>query len=290
MLNNYWVRKSVMLLLILVTLVSVSFSVGASTYIYNLEWEDNVLIEKPLDVMTRKKDKIVSVTFLDTLDDAPQNPWHLGPRGAKDSVQGWIEWKSGKGYAYIAAEGGINGKDACDELFMECESLQEIHFNGAFHTDKAESMVNMFYMCYDLEEVDLENLNTSNVESMYQMFRNCSSLEKVNLSKMDTSRVETMYCMFSTCSSLEELDLRSFDTSNVTNMAYMFSACSALESVDVSSFDTSKVTTMAGMFRWCSKLKVYNFDNWDVSQVENYSGFMNSGMKINGKKWENFFK
>ncbi len=290
MLHNRWVRKSMMLVLVLATLVCAVLPVAASSYSEKAEWKGNLLKEKPLDTMVQKKENIVSVTFLDTLEDAPKYTWHLGQFGAGDRVQGWVEWKNAQGYAYIAAEGGINGKDACEELFMECESLKEIHFNGAFHTEETESMDNMFYMCYDLEEVDLENLDTSNVTSMRQMFRNCSSLEELDLRKMDTSRVEDMWCMFSTCTSLEELDLRSFDTANVTNMGYMFSACSNLKRVDVSGFDTSEVTTMPGMFRWCYELEEYDFDGWDVSEVKDYSGFMNDGMKINGRDWEKFFR
>lgn len=254
------------------------------------DWKENLLEENPLDIMTEHREKIVCVVFLDTLEDAPEKPWNLGQSEVSEQVQGWIQWEDGWGYAYIAAEGGINGRDACDGLFAECDSLHEVRFNGAFHTDETKSMANMFYKCYTLEEVDLETLNTSNVITMYQMFRECGSLERLDLSRLDTANVETMYGMFSTCPSLKTLDLRSFDTSKVTNMGYMFSACSKLEKVDVSSFDTSRVYNMEGMFRWCNELKEYDFSSWDVSGVEKYSGFMNSGMQIGGQKWENFFQ
>lgn len=307
--NNRWIRKSMVLVLALVMLISAAISAGATTVseengtgltagIASEDasraeeplWKENVMRAKPLDIMTEHKELIVSVTFLDTLEDAPRRTWHLGRRGVRDSVRGWIEWEDGLGYAYIAAEGGVNGKDSCAELFMECKALGAVRFNGAFHTEETKSMVNMFYKCYALREVDLETLSTSNVTSMYQMFRNCSSLEKLDLSKMDTSKVETMYCMFSTCRTLKELDLRSFDTSNVTNMGYMFSACSKLEKVDVSSFDTAKVINMEGMFRWCGELEEYDFSNWNVSGVQKYAGFLNAGMKINDQKWEKFFQ
>ena len=291
MLSNRWIRKMMTMVLVLVALMSAAIPVGAATEdAAEPEWKDNVLVDHPLDLMTGKKETIVTVTFLDTLENAPKWPWHLGPIGNRDGVQGWIEWKDGQGHAYIAAEGGINGKNACAELFKECEDLKEVYFNGAFHTEEAESMVEMFYKCYDLEKVDLQNLNTSNVKSMYQMFRECASLKTLDLSKMDTSKVESMYCMFSTCQKLEELDLSSFNTANVTNMGYMFSACTELKRVNVSSFDTSKVYNMEGMFRWCNKLEDYDFSGWDVSRVILCNGFLNDGMKINGRNWENFFK
>lgn len=306
--NNHCIRNCMVLMLVLVMLMSAAIPAGATTVSVQKDtgltkdaapeesvpdgepvWAENLLKVKPLDGMTKHKELIVSVTFLDTLEDMPRRAWHLGQVGARDKVRGWIKWDNGLGHAYIAAEGGVNGRDACAELFEECENLGKVHFNGAFHTDETESMVNMFYKCYALEKVDLETLNTSSVTSMYQMFRNCSSLETLDLSKMDTSKVETMYCMFSTCRSLKELDLRSFNTARVTNMGYMFSACSKLEKVDVSSFDTAEVYNMEGMFRWCGELEEYDFANWDVSGVEKYSGFMNAGMKINGQQWENFF-
>jgi surface protein len=276
-----------MTVLALVMLVSVAIPAAAFT---EDDWKDNVLIENPLDLITSKKETIVTVTFLDTLENAPKWPWHLGANGNRKSVQGWIEWKYGQGHVYIAAEGGINGKNACVELFKDCGDLKEVNFNGAFHTEEAESMTDMFYKCYELETVDLQNLNTSNVKSMYQMFRECASLKTLDLSKMDTSKVESMYCMFSTCQKLEELDLSSFNTANVTNMGYMFSACTELKRVNVTSFDTSRVYYMEGMFRWCNKLEDYDFSGWDVSRVTHCNGFLNDGMKINGQKWENFFK
>ena len=300
MLYKRWARKGMLLILALAMLMSTAILAGATTVTGGVAsedttqeepaWKENVLARNPLNVMIKHRDEIASVTFLDTLEDAPRWTWHLGPRGAKDKVQGWIKWEEGLGHVYIAAEGGVNGKKVCAELFKECTTLTKVHFNGAFHTDDATSMVNMFYKCYNLKEVDLETLNTSNVTSMFQMFRNCASLETLDLSKMDTSKVETMYCMFSTCRKLKELDLSSFNTAKVTNMGYMFSACSALEKVDVSSFDTSKVSNMEGMFRWCGALEEYDFSGWNVSGVKKYAGFLNSGMQINGQQWETFFE
>lgn len=287
MLRNRWGRKMMMTVLALVMLVSVAIPAAAST---EDTWKENVLVEKPLDAMITDKASIDTVTFLDTLENAPKWTWYLGEAGNRKGVQGWIEWEDGQGHVYIAAEGGINGKDACVELFKDCGDLKEVNFNGAFHTEEAESMTDMFYKCYELEKVDLQNLNTSNVKSMYQMFRECASLKTLDLSKMDTSKVESMYCMFSTCQKLEELDLSSFNTANVTNMGYMFSACTELKQVNVRSFDTSKVYNMEGMFRWCNKLEDYDFSGWDVSRVTHCNGFLNDGMKINGRNWENFFK
>lgn len=253
------------------------------------QWRDNVLIHDPLALMTKAKDKIACVTFLDSLEDVPARPWHLG-KGSTRRVQGWVEWEGGYGYAYIAAEGGINGRYACEDLFEGCTSLVEVNFNGAFHTDEATSMANMFYGCESLYDLDVSQLNTANVTDMSQMFRDCKDLTELDVSNFDTSNVKSMYCMFSTCICLEELDLSNFDTSRVTNMGYMFSACLDLEYADVAGFDTSGVTNMEGMFRWCNSLGELDFSGWNVSRVRKYSGFMNSGMTVDGRSWERLFR
>ena len=276
---------SAMLALVLVVGVMAVPAAAAGTD----SWKSNLLTTDPLGVFGFKKELIGSVTFLDSLESAPRNAWNLG-KGASARVKGWVTWQDGLANIYIAAKGGVNGEKCTEALFEDCTALEEISFGGAFHTETAESMKNMFHNCENLLYVDTENLDTSSVTTMYQMFRNCYALEELDLGSFDTSNVTNMYCMFSTCYSLKELDLSKFNTSKVTNMAFMFSACRALEKVNVSRFDTAKVTNMEGMFRWCDLLEEPDLGSWNVSRVENYSGFMNEGMTINGRPWREFFR
>ena len=227
------------------------------------EWRNNLLTADPLKVVCSRKGAIYSVTFLNSTQNAPDNAYSLG-KGSSARVLGWAEWNNGMADVYIAADGGINGELACANLFQGCGRLVEINFNGAFHTDEAESMQSMFRDCVRLEELDLSGWNTSNVKSMNAMFAGCSGLKK--------------------------LDLSPFDTSSVTNMASMFSGCTNLESVDVGHFDTSKVVNMEAMFRWCNALREVDVSKWNVSRVQKHAGFMNDGMTINGKPWKEFFR
>ena len=275
---------------ILAIVLSLGFlAVPAQAAGNNDSWKRNLLTTDPMGVFGIKKELIGSVTFLDSLDTAPCNAWNLG-KGASSRVKGWVTWDSGLSHITIAAKGGVNGELACEALFEDCTMLFEVCFNGAFHTETAKSMKNMFHNCESLEYVDVNTLDTSSVTNMCQMFRNCYALEELDISSFDTDKVTNMYCMFSTCYSLEELDLSNFDTDKVTNMSYMFSACRSLETVDVSSFDTSRVTNMEGMFRWCYALEEPDLSGWDVSRVRNHSGFMDEGMTINGRPWEEFFR
>ena len=300
----------VAMLLVLVTM----FPMTAMACESDPAWINNILTNDPLEVFGLDKDEIISVTFLDSLWGAPKRTWHIG-KGASKRVQAWVEWEGSYANIYIAAEGGVNAKNVCENMFNGYTELVEINFNGAFHTDYVTSMegmfqdctslksldlsgfntsnvttmCNMFYGCEALEDVDLSSFDTSSVKSMYQMFRDCKSLEELDVSSFDTSSVTTMYAMFSTCVSLRELDLSSFDTSRVSNMGYMFSACRNLEKVNTSSFNTSRVTNMEGMFRWCDVLRCLNLKGWNVNRVKNYANFMNEGVYIDGCPWEYFF-
>lgn len=243
-------------------LVPMVLPMGAMAAEKKEDWEKNVLRGGFLEKMVSKPEKVLTVTFLDTLDDAPEKVIYLG-RGKIKNVCGWNEWENGLVHVYVAAEGGINAKH-CFEMFRGCNNLEEINFNGAFHTDEATNMQGMFRNCYALKELDLSDFNTSNVTNMN--------------------------AMFSGCMAIEELDLSSFDTAKVTNMGGMFAGCPELVSVDVTSFDTSRVKNMETMFRWCENLEEYDFSGWDVSKVKNHNKFMDEGMKIDGRDWEKFFK
>ena len=140
-----------------------------------------------------------------------------------------------------------------------------------YDSSNVTDMSLMFSGCSSLESLDLDNLDTSNVIEMVRMFHDCSSLESLDLSGFDTSNVTNMGNMFDGCSSLESLDLSGFDTSNVTDMGAMFWGCSSLESLDMSGFDTSNVTNMSYMFHDCSSLESLDLSGFDTSNVTNMS-------------------
>ena len=232
--------------------------------------------------------RIESVTFLDTLKDAPATVWYMG-RWANSNVQAWFTWENRIGQVYIAAEGGINGKNAAKGLFEGMTNLKEINFNGAFHTEQAETMERMFYGCENLEKLDVSTLDTSNVTNMRDMFRGCKRLEELDVSSFDTSNVTMMATMFSGCTNLEKLDLNTFDTSSLKNIGYMFSGCTNLEEVKLNKWDTSKVDYMEATFMGCDSLKDVDLKGWNVDKVKFYSNFMNRNGLVNGKQWMAFF-
>ena len=228
-----------------------------------------------------------SVTFQDHLGGMPEHVYDLSANGS-GNVVGWVEWNGGYADIYIAADGGINGYNACRKLFTGCKSMTRVEFNGVFHTDGCVDMKWMFYGCNALQELDVSSFDTSEVTIMQAMFRGCYTLTELDVSNFKTSRVKNFAQMFTACFAIEYLDVSNFDTSRAENLSSMFSACSVLRYVDVSGFDTSKVTTMEQMFNYCYELEDLTLD-WDLSSLKNHSLFMCDGKTINGRPWREFF-
>ena len=196
------------------------------------------------------KSSVKTVTFLDTLENAPADAVDVSANGDSSVML----WSVPNGYSYdlyYGANGGINGRDACHRMFDGYYNLKTIDFGGNFHTDEAQDMFAMFRGCEDLTELDLSSFDTSNVQDMSAMFSTCTALTELNLSSIDTANVQNMSGMFIDCVALTKLDLSSFDTTNVKYMSYMFRGCEDLTELDLSSFDTANVQDMSDMFSYC---------------------------------------
>lgn len=174
--------------------------------------------------------KIKRITFLDTLDDAPEDTYDVS--AAEDnSVQAWFRKNEDYFDLYIAGKGGVTANEDCQELFESYWNVTEINFNDCFYTDNVTTMDSMFSCCFDLEELDLSCFNTENVENMRFMFSSMSALREVNLSSFDTRKVTTMTHMFWSCDVLETLDLSSFEVGAETKVNEMFEDCPKLKTI-----------------------------------------------------------
>ena len=64
-------------------------------------------------------------------------------------------------------------------------------------------MVNTFYNCISLKELDLSSFNTRQVFNMNYMFAKCSNLTKLNLESFSTQNCFQYYSTFEECDNLE---------------------------------------------------------------------------------------
>ncbi len=242
-----------------------------------------------------QRKEIASITFLDTLEDAPGGHWDVSKK-QNGSVVAWTEpaGTHEDGFSmyhlYLAAEGGMYAPKSCETLFLGYKNAEQIQFNDAFYTEYVTDMGYMFRGCRSLTTLDVTKFNTSAVTDMGYMFYGCSSLTTLDVTKFDTSAVTDMGYMFRGCSSLTTLDVTKFDTSAVTDMSCMFSGCSSLTTLDVTKFDTSAVTDMSWMFYGCKKLEAQNFDNWDFSGVRYYQFFITTSNVYPNGDWNELFE
>lgn len=213
--------------------------------------------------------QIKTLTFLDTLKDAPADAWDASYLENRQ-VLAWAVENGSLYDLYIAAEGGVVAPYDCSYLFEDFSKLERIYFNDAFHTSFVTDMTCMFEGCKKLKFMDLRGFDTSKVVSMGGMFSECGSLRSLDVSSFNTSRVTNMAGMFFSCSSLKELELYNFETSSVIDMGNMFYECRNLEALDLSSFDTRSVQEMCGMFEYSglSKLDISSFDTSNVISMD----------------------
>lgn len=256
-----------------------------------------------LEDLVAIRQRIVSFTFLDTLEGMPADAWDVS-NDESGTIMAWVNVADEAGTdqetmydLYIAADGKVKANPDCSGLFLNYGSLKTINFNGnfdtsdviymnymfegctyltsldlsSFNTSNVTNMCTMFDNCDNLTNLDLGSFDTSNVTNMSGMFQYCDSLVNLNLSSFNTSSVTDMRCMFNECKSLINLDLSSFDTSNVTDMDRMFYMCTSLTSLDLSGFDTSNVTDMSYMFYYCNSLTSLDLNGFDTSNVTDMS-------------------
>lgn len=197
-----------------------------------------------------RRNQIKSITFLDTLANAPGDAWDVSESG-DGKVLAWVTPNGNRYDLFIGADGGVAAGKSCEGLFSGYTKMEQIYNMHFLHTEGVQDMGYMFYGCAALTSLDLSSFDTANVQDMGYMFYNCASLTGLDLSSFDTANVEDMRKMFYNCNSLTSLDLSSFETSSVVWMHWMFNNCVSLTSLDLSSFDTSNVQSTVDMFGYC---------------------------------------
>ena len=242
--------------------------IGVASSYLSKSWSDNVLMTGTVILGSDiSKEQIRTITFLKTLKNMPDNAWDVSA-DQSGRVKAWVKTRDDGYYdLYIGGEGGVTANENSSSLFAWYTLVEQIQFNGNFHTENVTDMHGMFYLCKNLTSVDVRGFDTSNVTDMRNMFGECESLTSVNVRGFDTSNVTNMSCMFIGCESLTDVDVRRFDTANVTNMYGMFSGCESLASVDVSGFDVSNVWYMGNMFSGCSSLTSLDLGNFSSEQI-----------------------
>ena len=244
-----------------------------------------------------RKDSIVSIEFLDSLDTAPADALDVSQSGSGKVLMWTSPAPHGRNQVTIAAEGKVILPENSSYLFGGIEnedstrtysSLNAFWTNHAVDTSNVTNMGGMFRGCSALNRLDLSSFDTANVTDMSSMFWDCAALTSLDLSSFDTANVTQMYGMFRNCAALTDLDLSPFNTAIVTDMSGMFFHCEALTSLNLSSFDTANVTDMYSMFSGCKRLASLDLSSFDTTNVTQMYGIFSSCEALTGLNLSSF--
>lgn len=162
--------------------------------------------------------EVQKIVFLDLAEDQDalkrdESDELFYTKDKDESVEGsgdvlaWVKIVDEQKVLYIGAEGGVWTPEDSSGLFSYCENLEEIEFNGAFHTENTVNMSAMFWGCSNLCSLDVSGFDTGNVTDMRYMFAYCQSLTELDLSGFDTGNLEAqgMDGIFSGCYHLKSV-------------------------------------------------------------------------------------
>lgn len=89
-------------------------------------------------------------------------------------------------------------------MFEDCIYLKKVNLSG-WDTSNVDDMAQMFLNCESLEEIDgIPDFDMSNVTHIYEMFMNCKNLSELDLSYWNISNIENMDNIFKNCNKLNE--------------------------------------------------------------------------------------
>lgn len=149
-----------------------------------------------------------------------------------------------------------------------------IDFKGLKNTNNIKDMSAMFYVNKNLKEIKhFNNLNTENCETFDIMFFVCDNLETIDISHFNLKKCKSLNGLFDNCSNLKEIKgLDIIDTSNVEDMSFMFYCCYYLKSIDISHFNTSNCKKINNLFDTCASLKeIKGIENLNIDNIEDHS-------------------
>ena len=219
-----------------------------------------------------------------------------GPQGSvkHSGVSGTAKWEIyDNNHMLISPVSGTQGVLGVDTYGLATDGwnpyrqdVVSISFKGTIKFPSNSR--NLFASFSKVENIDLQNVDTSDVTNMSRLFAGDSKLKSLDLRGLDTSKVTDMSGMFSYLFALEKLDISQLNTSKVTNMAQMFERDSKLKTLNVGSFDTRNVTNMSNMFYYLYSLETLNVQNFDTSKVTNMSKMFSELVSLKTLELGNF--
>lgn len=141
-------------------------------------------------------------------------------------------------------------------------------------TDKTEfCMTNLYAKTIKISNIDIAN-ELGLVTDLSFLFYLCINLEKIELKNFDTRNIKTFEGMFSACSKLKEVNLDILNTESAKNLTGMFYGCSCMTELNLNHFKVDKVMNLTDMFRDCISLYKLKIDKWNIGLKTKLDGIV----------------
>lgn len=150
-----------------------------------------------------------------------------------------------------------------NEVFYNCESLQEVVFLGCDFTQLNE--INMgFTNCTQLETIYIENFTSGKLYRIGSCFEGCKAIKELNLNSLNTAEIKDMSKLFKDCANLKEIALDKFNTEKVKTINSIFSGCYSLTRVNLRKWKLKSCTDKDNVFTGCYSLKHTGISRLDI--------------------------
>ena len=157
-------------------------------------------------------------------------------------------------------------------MFAWCNKLRETNLSW-WNFSKVNDCVwyygtiwSLYLISDSMKKINLTNAVFSG--SLYKAFSAMNNLEEIELNWVDTTNVKDMRYMFEGKKKLRKLNLKDLDTSNVINMNYMFQSCEDLIELDLWWWNVTNLKDYGWMFAWCNNLEYLSLSWWDLRNVD----------------------
>lgn len=169
---------------------------------------------------------------------------------------------------------------AFTNMFDNCTLLKSVDISG-WNFSKADNLWGMFGGCKNLSQIEgLENINVSKVQYFNSMFNNCYNIENINLSNWNTSRGISMRYMFA-YSKIKNINMKNIDMLNVTDTSEMFMNCN-IDNIYLNNIkiNLENITNYSNMFKGINdNVSIYvddeNIAKWIYDRISEVSAKAN---------------
>ena len=132
----------------------------------------------------KKDTKLFNV---ENLQDYKINKIQIDEKYIEDN-QNYYKFKT-EGAHNVLINIDLKSSSSLKGFFKNINELISINFTNDFNTTYIQNMDEMFFMCSNLNSINISDLNTENVISMNNIFSYCTNLIEINLNNLDTKKL-----------------------------------------------------------------------------------------------------